>query len=187
MAKTLNRYPVTFAYGAKDGYYYGPRGIVGPYHRGDDRACPIGTPVVVGNTTIGLTGKSGLASGPHCHIQAVKKNTWTDVNPRPYSFKPGTVVGAGYHSQFGYFVKIRVGSIDVIYAHLSATRVKYGQVVGAAAPKAPAKVYYTARPGDYLHRIAGKFGISLRRLLDLNPIKKRNPDKLNVGERLRVK
>lgn len=187
MAKTLDKYPVTFGYGAKDGYYYGPRGIVGPYHRGNDRACPVGTPVVVGNTTIGLTGRSGLVSGPHCHTGAFNANSWTDINPKPYEFKPGTVIGTGYHSQFGYFVRLRVSGKDIVYAHLSKIRVKNGQKIGAAATKAPAKVYYKARPGDYLIRIAGKFGISLRRLLDLNPAKKRNPNKLNVGEKLRVK
>ena len=39
--KQAKDYRVTFGYGliAKDGYYYGPKGKIGPYHRGNDRVC----------------------------------------------------------------------------------------------------------------------------------------------------
>lgn len=123
-------YGVSFGYGAQDGVYYGPNGSVGKYHRGNDRPTPIGTPIVISGTTIGWTGNTGLVSGPHLHTQAMYPGTNTDLNPTPYEFRPGAVVEAGWHNQFGNFVKIRVNSIDLIYAHQSKINVAVGQQVG---------------------------------------------------------
>lgn len=127
-----NQYPVTFGYKAQDGYYYGPNGIVGKYHRGNDRPTPSGTPVVVGTQVIGLTGATGLVSGPHLHTQACTagSNYSNDLDPAPYEFKYGTVVGAGWHSQFGNHIVIRTNGVDLTYAHLSKINVTVGQVIG---------------------------------------------------------
>lgn len=132
MDKTAADYPVTFGYKAQDGYYYGPNGIVGKYHRGNDRPTPTGTPIVIGNTTIGLTGATGLVSGPHLHTQAFPAGTnyATDLDPSPYEFKPGKVVSITPHSQFGNQATIRVGAVDITYAHLSKVNVVNGQLIG---------------------------------------------------------
>lgn len=125
---TLKDYPITFGYKAQDGYYYGPHGTVGKYHRGADRACPIGVQVVIDGTTIGLTGNTGASSGPHCHIQAMIGTN--DTNPAPYEFKGGTVVKAGFQPDFGNHIRIDVGGgVIVIYAHLSKINVSVGQVI----------------------------------------------------------
>lgn len=125
-------YPITFGYKATDGYYYGPNGRVGKYHRGNDRACPTGTPIIIGGQTIGLTGATGLVSGPHLHTQACTagSNYANDLDPSPFEFKFGTVVGAGWHNQFGNHVIIRVGGVDITYAHLSKINVSVGQTIG---------------------------------------------------------
>jgi hypothetical protein len=125
-------YPVTFGYKAQDGKYYGPNGSVGFYHRGNDRACPSGTPIVIGGVTIGQTGATGIVSGPHLHTQACTANSSyaDDFDPGPYEFKPGTVIVAGGHSQFGNRIVIRVGGADITYAHLSKINVQVGQEVG---------------------------------------------------------
>lgn len=135
---TLINYPINFAYGAQDGLYYGPNGKVGKYHRGNDRAAPNGTPITIGPYTIGWVGATGLAFGDHCHTQACTAGRqWADdLNPGMYEFKYGTVVQAGWHNQFGNYVMIRVGGVDITYAHLSRINVSANQVL--AAPQAPA-------------------------------------------------
>lgn len=127
-----HQYPVTFAYKAQDGYYYGPNGIAGKYHRGNDRPTPTGTPIVISGITIGLTGATGIVSGPHLHTQACTagSNYANDLDPSIAEFKNGTVVKAGYHSQFGNHIVIRVGGVDITYAHLSKINVQVGQVIG---------------------------------------------------------
>lgn len=128
---TARDYRVTFGYGAKDGYYYGPNGIVGPYHRGNDRPCPNGTPIVIGTTTIGKTGNTGLSGGPHLHTQAgTDKACQNTIDPTPYDFKPGTVVATGWGNAWGNYITIQVGTRYITYAHLSHISVRTGQKVG---------------------------------------------------------
>jgi uncharacterized protein YoxC len=129
--KPCNDYPVTFAYKAQDGKYYGPNGSVGLYHRGEDRACPTGSPINVEGVTIGLVGATGLASGPHLHFQCMSGSS--DVDPVPYRFRGGTVTTAGWHTQFGNQVRItQPNGIVAIYAHLSKINVTVGQKIGGS-------------------------------------------------------
>lgn len=122
---TLKDYPISFPYNSADAPY-----SLLHRHRGADRACPIGTPIVIGSTTIGLTGNSGQSSGPHCHIQAWVNEPSNTRNPAPYEFKPGEVVQAGVSSDFGNYITIDVGGVNVSYCHLSQINVKVGQVIG---------------------------------------------------------
>ena len=55
----------------------------------------------------------------------------------------------------------------------------------APKPK-PEPKYVTVKKGDSLSRIAERHGMSLAKLLSLNPKKKKNPDMIYVGERIRV-
>lgn len=129
--KPCNDYPVTFAYKAQDGKYYGPNGSVGLYHRGEDRACPTGSPIIVQGVTIGLVGATGLASGPHLHFQCM--NGTTDKDPAPYRWAGGTVTTAGWHTQFGNQVRItHADGMVMIYAHLSKINVTVGQKIGGS-------------------------------------------------------
>jgi LysM repeat protein len=50
---------------------------------------------------------------------------------------------------------------------------------------APAARYYKVRPGDTLTAVAGRTGVSVVRLLHLNP--KLQPTALFIGERIRLK
>lgn len=131
---TARDYNITFGYGAQDLYYYGPNGTVGKYHRGNDRPCPTGTAIDIGGVVIGLTGATGLVSGPHLHTQACTagSNYADDFNPSPFEFKYGTVVKAGWHPQFGNHIVIRVGNVDIAYAHLSKINVAVGQQIGTS-------------------------------------------------------
>lgn len=66
----------------------------------------------------------------------------------------------------------------------------YWHVVGFLRPKKnirkKRKKYYKVRPGDYLIRIAGRFGITYRKLRKLNPNIKQ-PNKIYPGQKVRVK
>jgi hypothetical protein len=120
-------FPVTFPWGATSPPYGTP---AMPRHRGNDRATPTGTPVVINGTQIGLTGATGLVTGPHLHIQEWVGEYKNDRNPQN-EFKSGTVTQTGFLSQFGNYVTVQQpdGSNDT-YCHLSRIDVKVGDKVG---------------------------------------------------------
>lgn len=128
---TAQDYPVTFGYGATDGVYYGPNGSIGPYHRGDDRAMPYGTPVVVNGVVIGLSGDGNGAYGPHLHVGEFIGGL--DVNPHGAGF---TLDGARVHSILndysdpvnGKYVRIIDSAGEIwVYLHMSQLNVTPGQ------------------------------------------------------------
>lgn len=135
---TAQDYPVDFGYGAQDGYYYGPKGIVGPYHRGNDRLTPVGTPIVIAGKTIGLTGATGLVGGPHLHNQAGTDQACQNTfDPTPLEFKPGVVVATGYGNQWGNYITVRVDGRFITYCHLSRIDVQPGLVLNEDMPLYP--------------------------------------------------
>ncbi len=135
---TAQDFPVTFGYKAQDGEFYGPNGLVGLYHRGNDRSTPTGTPIVIQGVTIGHTGATGKVGGPHLHTQAGTDVACQDTfDPTPLEFKPGKVVATGQGSQWGNYVTIKVGDRYITYAHLSWINVIVGQEIKEEDMKIP--------------------------------------------------
>ena len=130
---TASDYSVSFPYGATSAPYSPSRP-----HRGNDRPCPTGTPVVIGSTTIGLTGATGYTFGAHLHIQEWSGSYANTRKPRN-EFKGGKVInvdlnGTQGDGSFGKFISIQTsdGWVDS-YCHLSKINVKVGQVISGTA------------------------------------------------------
>lgn len=126
--RPLDTYPISFPYGATSAPY-----TPAHPHRGNDRAAPVNTPINIGGVTIGYVGMTGKANGYHCHTQACSAGkNWADwFNPTPYEFKTGTVVRVEQNNgDFGNFVMVRVGNVDLTYAHMIKTNASVGQIIG---------------------------------------------------------
>lgn len=167
--KNAAQYPISFPYGATSAPYSSSHP-----HRGDDRACPIGTPVIINGITIGLTGATGKVTGPHLHIQE-SLNSYTNTRKPQNAFKPGTVVnidpnGTQGDGSFGKFITIRnADGWDDSYCHLSQINVTKGQIIGGDMPITPTQVDKVIKMG--LHRPSTEAELN-------NPEKQSNPGKL---------
>jgi hypothetical protein len=126
---TASDYPITFGYLATTT-------INGqPYtHRGEDRSCPSGTPLVIGGQTVGLTGNTGMSTGSHLHLQAgTDPATQNTIKPTNYWFQTGTVTALRTTdtASWGKYITIKTNSgVYTTYAHLSQVNVQVGQKIG---------------------------------------------------------
>jgi hypothetical protein len=127
--KSITDYPITDPYGDTTP----PYSRLKP-HRGNDYGLTF-DPVIVAGTEIGISGNSGSYLGktyaPHTHVQA-GKDEWAQqtIDPTPYTNKKGVVVKIGWADQWGNYVCIRVGDVNVFYCHLFKTNVQVGQQIG---------------------------------------------------------
>lgn len=123
-------YNITFPYGATSA----PYSPTLP-HRGDDRPCPTGTPIVIAGQTIGLTGATGNVIGAHLHIQEWAGDYANTRKPQN-AFKSGVVInvdlnGTQGDGSFGKFITIKTDDgWNDSYCHLSKINVAVGQTIG---------------------------------------------------------
>lgn len=159
-------YPVTFGYLAKTTLNGAPY-----THRGQDRACPIGTPIYIGATLIGKTGNTGLTTGPHLHTQAgTDVGCQNVIHPGPLEFKQGKVVALRTtdEKQWGKFVTIQVGTQYITYAHLSQVNVTVGQTTNqqgdkVMTPQEENEAYNIVLERSMEHSGSGRTGIAFMR------------------------
>lgn len=147
----INQYPVNF------GYLEQTTINGSPYtHRGNDYPLRY-EPVKIAGTQIGVSGETGLTVGPHVHVQA-GRDEWAQstINPTPYVGKPGTVVKTGSGSQWGLYVCLRVGDVNVFYCHLSKINATVGQVIKEEEVKIPNQDNYYQRYKKAMYYIRGR-------------------------------
>lgn len=185
MAKDASQYKVTFPYGATSA----PYSKTNP-HKGDDRAMPSGTPVLVNGVQIGLSGATGFVTGPHLHIGKWAGGKHYNPNGKGFVFANAVVtqIDTLDNDANGRYVRIQGDGFSWVYLHLSTVTCKVGQklVVKAPLPIPILRKYYTVVRGDTLGAIAARHKLSLAQIIKLNPQIK-NINLIYPGQKIRVK
>jgi len=127
----VSQYPVTFGYGDTSPPYGTPSM---PFHRGEDRACPSGTPVIVNGVQIGLSGSTGWSTGPHLHIGRFAGGS-TNPNGGGFSFGDAVVTQVKEDNINGKYVRVQADGASWVYLHLSEQTCSVGQHLTAPAPQ----------------------------------------------------
>lgn len=143
-------YPVTFVYGFSAAY--GP-----DFHYGEDRTCPVGTPVTVNGVIIGYSGNTGLSTGPHCHIGKWIGGQSYNPSGGGASFSSATVteVHPTDTDNNGKYVRVQGDGYSWVYLHLSSVNVKVGDILKEEIVE-PAD--YRANEGDVINVYQGMLG-----------------------------
>jgi hypothetical protein len=125
---TVQDYRLSLPYGSTEPPY-GTTDF--PVHRGDDYACPENTPLVVSGVEIGRSGSTGMADGPHCHVQEWNGNVYNTRKPQN-AFKPGVVVHVSKDpsQQWGMYITVRnEDGWNTTYCHLSKVTARDGDIL----------------------------------------------------------
>lgn len=122
--KDASQYPVSYPYGATTPPY-SPNNP----HRGEDRKCPKGTPVIVNGVQIGLTGSTGLTTGPHLHVQKNIGSRNYPPNGQGFQFNNAKVIKAATDKWNGNHVVLEADGFQWYYLHLDKITCSVGQVL----------------------------------------------------------
>lgn len=139
-------YPVTFPYGATGSPYSSSNP-----HKGDDRAMPSGTPILVNGVQIGTSGKTGFVTGPHLHIGKYANGQHYNPQGKGFSFNDAVVtqVDGLDNDANGRYVRVQGDGFSWVYLHMNTISVSVGQRL--AAPSAyPKWVRVTSGWGAYV-------------------------------------
>lgn len=143
---TAQDYPITTAYGKVAGYP-----LNNGFHKGEDRAMPTGTPVLVNGVQIGLSGTTGASTGPHLHIGRFVGAQDTPPSGGGFTVSNAKVLQTGSDASNGNFVRVADADGSTwVYLHLSRIDVKPGQVLikskeEVVAKPSPAEVRSAAK------------------------------------------
>lgn len=144
------------------------------------------------NTVLGITGRTGRATGIHLHL-GLFDSKGKSYNPDTYKIpnivtntETYTVKSGDYLVKIGRKLGIKWQEIATINNIKSPYIIKVGQVLKLPIPTASdGPVTYTVVKGDYLIKVAKKVGVKWTTIAKLNRI--RPPYLLKVGQILRIK
>lgn len=121
----VQEYPVTTPYGDVPGYP-----LHNGFHQGIDYGCPVGTPVIVNGTIIGISGNTGYTFGPHLHLGKWLGGAVQNPLNDGFQFNSAVVTQVGEDADDGKFVRVQGDGFSWVYLHLSNNSiVKVGQVL----------------------------------------------------------
>lgn len=129
--KDASQFPVTELYGCQPGYPLN-QNLCPPgqgFHNGIDYGCPVGTPIVVNGVVIGLSGATGIVTGPHVHVGRWVNGKSTDPGVgNGFTFNSAVVTEINEDPTNGKYVRVQGDDASWVYLHMSDnSKVKVGQ------------------------------------------------------------
>lgn len=170
------------------------------YYHLNNRAVGVGAKVSAGQS-IGLSGATGLVTGPHLHLQLEKKGVPVDFEVErhkasskqpqgPSNAKDGeTYIIQPGDTFWGLEERRNIphGTLQKLNPHLNPRRLRIGQEIRISGSQksnsAPAKQFYVIRPGDTFWALENAWQMPHGTLQRLNPGVE--PRKLQIGQRIR--